>query len=131
MRPKNPVASTAVKITTAMIFFMALFRKALKPDVRDPRNLLSTKKPQSVLTFFATFRQERQRFEKAGSRGNSHIRALNHNFALAPNFVIHGCRVLEEVPVSKEPIFAGFDAVEIFMLAASVVVIAAIAFVSL
>jgi len=39
--------------------------------------------------------------------------------------------VLKEVPVSKEPIFAGFDVAEIFMLAAGVLVIAAITFVSL
>jgi hypothetical protein len=39
--------------------------------------------------------------------------------------------VLEEVPVSKVPIFAGFDGAELIMLAASVLVIAAITFVSI
>ncbi len=63
MRPKNPVASTAAKITTAMIFFMTLFRKALKPDVRGPQTYLAQTNHEAS-RLFATFRQERHHFEK-------------------------------------------------------------------
>jgi hypothetical protein len=54
----------------------------------------------------------------------------NHNFAVVRNFSISGVGVLEEVPMSKATI-AGFDTAEILMLAASVLVLAAITFISL
>jgi hypothetical protein len=112
MRLTNPAASTAAKITNTMIFFMMFFRKARKRHVR-PKDLLSAKKPRSTLDYLWRYiRDRQQRLVKtlASRRPFSHRQSftcLNHNFAVVPNFPINGCRVLKEVPVSKEPIFAG------------------------
>jgi hypothetical protein len=52
-----------------------------------------------------------------------------HNSASFGGLAYRRCRVLGEVPMSKVPIFASFDFAEILMLTASILVIAAIAFV--
>ena len=63
--------------------------------------------------------------------GSSHAGQADLADAACPNFVNLCVGVLEEVPMSKATIFAGFDTAEILMLAASVLVLAAITFISL
>jgi hypothetical protein len=52
-----------------------------------------------------------------------------HNSASFGRLAIVGVGYLGKVPMSKVPIFASFDFAEILMLTASILVIAAIAFV--